>query len=191
MRVIRRWFETALWNSRFVVVLAVAASVLASLTMFYIATVDVVLLVKHVLPYADAALGEEARKALRAATVTHMVEVVDGYLLALVLLIFGLGMYELFVSEIDPARVSQNSVRILVIEDLDDLKNRLAKVILMILIVRLFEHAVSMQVSVVLDLLYFGGAIALVGLALYLSHKAEAPGSHAAVDRKPPQDAAH
>lgn len=191
MRVVQRWFETTLWSSRFVVVLAVAASVLASLTMFYIATVDVVLLVKHVLPYADAALGEEARKALRAATVTHMVEVVDGYLLALVLLIFGLGMYELFVSEIDPARVSENSVRILVIEDLDDLKNRLAKVILMILIVRLFEHAVSMQVAVVLDLLYFGGAIALVGLALYLSHKAEAPGSHTAVERKPPQDAAH
>lgn len=173
MSLFKRWFETVLWNSRFVVVLAVVASVVAGFTMFYVATVDVVFLVKHVLSYADPGLGEGARKALRADTVTHIVEVVDGYLLALVMLIFALGVYELFVSEIDEARVTKASSRILVIEDLDDLKSRLAKVILMILIVQLFEHAVKMDVKSMLDLLYFSGAIALVGLALYLTHKSD------------------
>jgi uncharacterized membrane protein YqhA len=170
---VERWFERLLWNSRYVVVVAVVASVVGAFALFYLATVDVAYLVMHLAPYAGGGLSEEARAALRSSTVTHIVEVVDGYLLALVMLIFGLGMYELFVSDIDEARASKTSSRILVIESLDDLKNRLAKVILMILIVRLFEHASKMDLGTVLDLLYFGGAIALVGLALYLSHKSE------------------
>ena len=173
MEFIKRWFERLLWNSRFVVVVAVMASIVAGFALFYLATVDVYYLVKHLAPYASGGLSEEARAVLRASTVTHIVEVVDGYLLALVMLIFGLGMYELFVSDIGEARASKTSSRILVIESLDDLKSRLAKVILMILIVRLFEHAVKMDVKSILDLLYFSGAIALVGLALYLTHKSD------------------
>jgi uncharacterized membrane protein YqhA len=170
---IERAFEWLLWNSRFVVVLPVVASVVSAFALFYLATVDVVYLVKHLAPYASGDLGSGARAALRASTVTHIVEVVDGYLLALVMLIFGLGMYELFVSDIDQARLNKTSSRILVIESLDDLKNRLAKVIIMILIVRLFEHAVTLDVKTTLDLLYLGATIALVGLALFLSHRAE------------------
>ncbi|NWG87245.1 MAG: YqhA family protein, partial [Hydrogenophilaceae bacterium] len=59
---------------------------------------------------------------------------------------------------------------------LDDLKARLAKVILMILIVTLFEEALKMKLETTLDLLYLGGGIALIGLALYLTHKSEAHG---------------
>ncbi len=173
MKGVARAFEWLLWNSRFVVVVPVVASVVSGLALFYLATVDVVYLVKHLAPYASSGLADGARAALRASTVTHIVEVVDGYLMALVMLIFGLGMYELFVSEIDLAQANKASSRILVIESLDDLKGRLAKVIIMILIVRLFEHAVTLEVKTTLDLLYFGGAIALIGLALYLSHRAE------------------
>ena len=171
--VVERGFERLLWNSRFVVVVAVVGSVAAGFALFYLATIDVVYLVIHLAPYAGD-MTEVARAELRSNTVTHVVEVVDGYLLALVMLIFGMGMYELFVSDVDEARASKTSSRILVIESLDDLKNRLAKVILMIMIVRLFEHAAKMDLRSTLDMLYFGGAIALVGLALYLSHKAEA-----------------
>jgi uncharacterized membrane protein YqhA len=169
---VERWFERLLWNSRFVVVIAVIGSVASGFALFYLATVDVFYLVMHLAPYAGE-MTEAARAELRSSTVTHVVEVVDGYLLALVMLIFGMGMYELFVSDVDEARASKTSSRILVIESLDDLKNRLAKVILMIMIVRLFEHAAKMGVSTTLDMLYFGGAIALVGVALYFSHKSE------------------
>jgi len=172
-RAIERWFERWLWNSRFVVVVAVIGSVASGFALFYLATIDVFYLVMHLAPYAGDSLTEAARAELRSNTVTHVVEVVDGYLLALVMLIFGMGMYELFVSDVDAARESKTSSRILVIESLDDLKNRLAKVILMIMIVRLFEHAAKMEVSTTLDMLYFGGAIALVGIALYFSHKSE------------------
>ncbi len=43
----------------------------------------------------------------------------------------------------------------------------------MILIVTLFEDAMNMSISTPLDLLYLGGAIALIGAALFLTHKAE------------------
>src|SRR5271156_1601058 len=120
MNLLGRIFKSALWNSRIIVVVAVIASVAAAFTMFYIATVDVYYLIGHALNYASFDLTAEARKALHDDTITHVVEVVDGYLLALVMLIFSLGMYELFVSDIDEARKSKASSKILVIEDLDD-----------------------------------------------------------------------
>lgn len=40
----------------------------------------------------------------------------------------------------------------------------------MILIVKFFEHALTMAFETPLDLLAFAGGIALIGLALYLLH---------------------
>ena len=183
MRFFERLFEKALWNGRFVVVVAVVASMAAATAIFYMATVDVVYLVIHMLNYADPSMAIEVRKAIHDETITHVVEVVDGYLLATFMLIFALGMYELFVSDIDEAHGSKASSKILVIESLDDLKSRLAKVILMILIVTLFEEALKMNPTTTLDLLYLAGAIALVGVALFFSHKAESHSKDA--DEKP------
>ncbi|SRR5665647_566467 len=173
MKFIEQLLESFLWNSRFVVLVAVFASLAAGFALFYIATVDVFLVVQHVSHYADASLSNEARRLLHDESITHIVEVVDGYLLATIMLIFSLGLYELFISDIDPARGSKTSSKVLVISNLDDLKNRLAKVIIMIMIVTLFEHALKMTMGTTADLLNFGGSIALIGLALFLMHKGE------------------
>jgi len=169
-------FEGALWRSRYMVVLAVVASMAAAVAVMYMATVDVVYLVSHVAHYADPAQTAESRKLIHDETITHVVEVVDGYLLATFMLIFSLGLYELFVSDIDEAHGSRASSKILVINSLDDLKQRLAKVILMILIVTLFEKALQIQMNSPLDLLYLGGGIALIGVALYFTHASESHG---------------
>lgn len=173
MGLIEKLFEGLIWRSRYVVLFAVIASLAASLAIFYMATVDVVYLVGHVFHYADAGLDNEARKAIHDTTVTHVVEVVDGYLLGTVMLIFALGMYELFISDIDEAKGSKASSKILVVENLDDLKQRLAKVIIMILIVTIFEMALKLSVGTTLDLLFLSGAVALIGLALYLTHASD------------------
>src|SRR3990172_1922456 len=173
MNFLEKLFEGVLWNSRFVIIAAVIGSLLAGFAIFYMATVDVLNLFQHAMHYADSGMTEEARKALHDRTVSHIVEVVDGYLLAIVMLIFSLGLYELFISDIDQAHGSKSSSKILVINNLDDLKSRLAKVILMILIVTLFEEALNMKMSTPVDLLYLGGSIALIALALYLTHAAE------------------
>ncbi len=176
MKSLETLFENFLWSSRLVVLTAVLSSLLASLAMFYMATVDAFYMVSHLSHYADSAMDATARTALHAETVTHIVEIVDGYLLATVLLIFALGLYELFISEIDAAEGAETSSSVLLIKSLDDLKARLAKVILMILIVKFFEHTVSMHFETPLDLLYMAGGIALIGLALYLSHAGDGKG---------------
>jgi uncharacterized membrane protein YqhA len=173
MKYIEGFFEGTLWNSRFVILAAVVGSLVAGFVIFYMATVDVYFLFQHAIHYADASMTEEARKLLHDRTVSHIVEVVDGYLLATVMLIFSLGLYELFISDIDQAHGSKASSKILVINNLDDLKGRLAKVILMIMIVTLFEAALNMKLQTPLDLIYLGGSIALIALALYFSHAAE------------------
>jgi uncharacterized membrane protein YqhA len=59
------------------------------------------------------------------------------------------------------------------IHSLDDLKARLAKLVLMILIVRYFEYALGMTFDNVLDLLYFAIGIAFLGLAPWVVHLAD------------------
>jgi len=60
---------------------------------------------------------------------------------------------------------------VLVINSLDDLKSKLAKVILMILVVTFFEISLSMSFDGPLDLVYFSVGILLVSLALYFGSK--------------------
>lgn len=180
MKKLEEIFENALWSTRFVVLFAVIASLSTALVMFFTATVDAWFLVSHLFDYASPDLVGEARVSFRSKTVTHVVEIIDGYLLATVLLIFALGLYELFISRIEPAEKSETASSVLIIHSLDDLKSRLAKVILMILIVRYFEHAVSMKFESPMDLLLLAGGIALIGLALYLTHD---PSSHAADEK--------
>ena len=167
-----KMFETMLWNSRFVVIIAVLASLLAAFAMFYMATVDTYFMLTHLGDYVSSELVGEARGNFRAATITHVVEIIDGYLLATVLLIFSLGLYELFISKIDQAEASETQ-NVLAVSSLDDLKTRLGRVILMILIVNFFEHAISMEFHAPLDLLILAGGIALIGVTLYLSHAEE------------------
>jgi uncharacterized membrane protein YqhA len=177
MKLLEKIFEDVLWNSRFVILTAVVGSLMAGIAIFYMASVDVINLFLHSLHYGDASLTEEARKALHDGIVSHIVEVVDGYLLATVMFIFSLGLYELFISDIDAAHGNKASSKILVINNLDDLKSKLAKVILMIMIVTLFEEAITMHVESPIDLVYFGAAIALISLALYLTHAADGHGN--------------
>ncbi len=169
--ILEKYFEFLLWNSRFIVLFAVVASALASLVMFFMATVDAFYIFTHFFNYASPSLDAQARIAFRGETITHVVEIVDGYLLGTVLLIFALGLYELFISRIDIAERSETASNVLIINSLDDLKTRLAKVILMILIVRFFESAIGLKFDSPMHLLYLAGGIALIGLALYLTHE--------------------
>jgi len=184
-----RWiewlFEGFLWNTRLVVLVAVLASLVVSLAVFFVTTVDVWYLVLELEHYAG--LDQAGRSDVHDQTIKHVVQVIDGYLLATVLLIFSLGIYELFVSRIDAAD-SASASRILSVRNLDDLKNRLAKVILMILVVKFFEHAISMTFASPQDMLSFAGGIALIGLALYLTHAAERHGAKDAAPRSPSRE---
>lgn len=168
-----KWFEKAVWSTRLVVLLAVVASLLTAIALFYMSTIDAWALISHLLHYGSPSLSMEERLELRAETITHVVEMVDGYLLATVMLIFGMGLYELFINKIEAAADANVASSVLVINSLDDLKARLAKVVLMILIVRYFEFALGMSFTTVLELLYFAMGIAFLATALWVSHLAD------------------
>lgn len=170
MKKIEAIFEGLLWNSRLLVFIAVIGGMLSALAVFYMTAIDVTVMISHVLHYGSADLAAADRQSLRAETVKHVVEIVDGFLLSTILLIFSMGLYELFISKIDLASDSEHASSVLVVENLDDLKSRLAKVIMMILIVRFFEFAIEMKFTGSMDLLQFAAGIAFLGLALYLSH---------------------
>ncbi len=169
MGTIERYFEKLLWSSRHMVLAAVIASLLLSLLLFVITAVDVVGLLSHSSDYFVASI--EDRKVLKIEMVAHTVGAIDGFLLATILLIFSLGLYELFISDIDEAKKSGQSAKVLVINSLDDLKSKLAKVILMILVVTFFEVSLSMSFTSALDLVYFSLGILMVSLALYFGSK--------------------
>ena len=70
------------------------------------------------------------------------------------------------------ARDNPAAGKLLKIESLDDLKDRLGKVILMILIVAFFKNVLYVKFDDPLNILYMGGGIFLVSLSLYFGHKA-------------------
>jgi len=153
------------------VISAVVSSLMLSVLLFSITAVDVVELLYHALDYFGADFEE--KRLLKTELVAHTVGAIDGFLLATILLIFALGLYELFISDIEEAKTSSSATKVLVIQSLDDLKSKLAKVILIILVVTFFEVSLSMKFETTLDLVMFAGGILLVSLALYFGSKSD------------------
>src|SRR5690349_7681258 len=138
--------EHALWGSRLAVLVAVVASLLASFGMFFVVATDVMHVLRDFATYPLSA-GHAATEGARSLIIGHVVEIIDGSLLATVLLIFTFGLYDLFISKIHVASRSELGPRLLFIPDLDELKSRLGKVVLLILIVKVFQHAIALQLD--------------------------------------------
>jgi len=168
----KNFFENVLWNSRYIVLLAVWSSIVGMLLLFILSAMDMVHLAWEFIEMAF--LGVE-KVHFHVTVVSHVITAVDDFLLATVLLIFALGLYELFISKIHVAHEEENANNILMISSLDDLKDRLGKVILMILIVAFFKNVLHVTFDDPLNILYMGAGILMVSLASYFSHKA---GSH-------------
>lgn len=170
-----RLVERVLWGSRLMTMAAVTASVVAAGSMTFVASVDAIHLVALLGDYPSAA-GKE-RSALRGELVGTTVEMIDGYLLASVLIIFALGIYEIFCGRLETT-TEEAADSVLIIRSLDDLKDRLAKLILLVLIVTYFQYALRRDYVALLDLLYLAAGIFLIGGALYLTHPKKDDGHH-------------
>ena len=168
MRRLENIFESFLFNSRFITLLAVLGALFASVIMFVKGTMKIVGVAAI---FWSQTTGETAESHGADSLVALFVSSVDVYLFATVLLIFSMGLYELFISKIDPAdRHPESRPHWLKVSSLDDLKAALGKVILMILVVWFFEQSLIIEYRTALDLLYLGIAILLVSAALYLTH---------------------
>jgi uncharacterized membrane protein YqhA len=167
MQFIEKIFESFLWNSRLFVLLAVIFSMIGSIALFIIASVDIFSVAKDVV---SVYINHEHPANFHQDVVGGIIGAVDLYLIAIVMLIFGFGLYELFISEIDQAK-SSNASKILEIHSLDQLKDKLAKVIVMALVVGFFQKMIHTKFTGALEMMYFSISILVLSLGLYFLHK--------------------
>ena len=164
-------FESGLWNSRLFTLFAVVFSMIGAIILFIVASLDVWNVVVMVW---DVVASHAHPEHLHEDVVSTIIGAIDLYLIAIVLLIFSLGVYELFVSKIDAAEnESGKGSTVLQIHSLDQLKDKIAKVIVMVLVVNFFQRVLHTQFNSALEMLYFSGSILLLALALYFLHKGD------------------
>ena len=159
-------FESILWNSRYVVILAVILSVLASITLFIIGSWDIVHAIVFQNPITNDSINQNNNLLFK------IISSIDMFLIGIVLLIFGFGVYELFISEIDIAK-DKFSDSTLKIRTLDQLKNKIIKVVIIVLIVKFFEKILKLTPSFnsPQDLLLLSISILAICLGFFLINK--------------------
>ncbi|KAH1211170.1 hypothetical protein GmHk_15G045313 [Glycine max] len=119
--------------------------------------------------------------------VLRLVEAIDVYLAGTVMLIFGMGLYGLFISNVPPDvpptvdRALKGSSlfgmfamkerpKWMKICSLDELKTKVGHVIVMILLVKMFERSKMVTIVTGLDLLCYSICIFLSSASLYILH---------------------
>ena len=102
--------EKVLWSTRYVVLVAVISSVLAAIALFGVGSYEIFTAIKGEIPQLAV-----NHKQAHANLLVGVIAGVDLYLIGVVLMIFGFGIYELFISKIDIAR-SNLDITILEIE---------------------------------------------------------------------------
>src|SRR6056300_83668 len=155
--------EKILWNFRYITVLAVLLSIISAFSLIVLGSWDIIQAVIFYNPLFDDSISNNNELLFK------IISAIDLFLIGIVLLIFGFGIYELFVSEIDfaNAKFTESTLKI---RDLDQLKNKIIKVIIIVLIVKFFEKVLkySENFTTPMDLLYFGLSILSICLGYYL-----------------------
>ena len=162
-------FENTLWGSRFMVILAVIFGLIGAVVLFAVASIDIFVTAKYVFTtYFTGAHPENFHQDV----VGGIIGAVDLYLIGVVMLLFSFGLYELFISEIDAAKDESGAEnKILAIHSLDQLKDKISKVIVMVLVVGFFQKVGHTQYDGALDMLYFALSITAVAVGLFFLGK--------------------
>ena len=160
-------FEGAIWRSRYIVLLAVIFGLLGAVVLFVVASMDI----WGVAVYTFTTIITNAHpENFHEDIVAGIIGAVDLYLIAVVMFIFSFGIYELFISDIDEA-TGKNGSQILAIHSLDQLKDKIAKVIVMVLVVNFFQRVLHTNFATPLEMLYFALSIAALAVGLYFLGK--------------------
>jgi uncharacterized membrane protein YqhA len=162
---IERRFERWLWKFRLIAILPVLMSLVSTAAAFIGGTSEILHALQRLLDHAP-----DNNKAL-AELLGELVGGVDLYLIGIALLIFGYGVYELLISDIEAARQTRgegNGNGLLDIRSLDALKEKLVKVIVVALIVAGFKAMLVFPITTPSNLLVFSASVLLLALSAYL-----------------------
>jgi len=164
-----RIFEQTLWTSRFIIILAVVFGLIGAIVLFVVASIDIYETTKYVI---NTYLSHDHPEHFHDEVVGGLIGAVDLYLIGVVMLLFSFGVYELFISEIDPAKDKDGEEnQLLAIHSLDQLKDKISKVIVMVLVVGFFQKVGHTEYHGALDLLYLAVSITAVSVGLYFLGK--------------------
>jgi uncharacterized membrane protein YqhA len=147
-------FRRAVSASRYVVLIAVLGTFVASLALLLFEVSVVVVSV------VDALRTYSVSPKVAKSLAVGLIEAVDVFLIAIAVYIISLSLYSLFVDDTLPLP------QWLEIHNLDDLKNNLVSVVIAVLAVLFLREAIAWTGGY--DLLAFGAAIALVIAVLTL-----------------------
>lgn len=166
---LERIFENGLWSTRLVILLAVVFGLVGALVLFTVASVDVYNTAVYVInTYATHAHPDHFHETI----VGGIIGAVDLYLIGVVMIIFSFGLYELFISDIDPAKDEDGKEnQLLAVHSLDQLKDKISKVIVMVLVVGFFQKVGHTAFNGALELLYLALSITAVAVGLYFLSK--------------------
>ncbi|KAK1403035.1 Tetratricopeptide repeat-like superfamily protein [Heracleum sosnowskyi] len=167
--------EKVIYGCRFLAILAVLGSLVGSFLCFIKGCA-----------YVVASFGEYMVN--RSKVIVLLLEAIDVYLLGTVMLVFGMGLYELFISNLDMEKYKldrRNSPRSnllglftlkerprwLEIKSVNALKTKLGHVIVMLLLIGLLEKSKKALIISSTDLLCFSASILLSSGCLFLLSK--------------------
>lgn len=167
---IEKIFESGLWHTRFIVILAVIFGLVGSIVLFIVASMDIFSVASYVFDTITTGAHPEH---FHEDIVAGIIGAVDLYLIAVVMLIFSFGLYELFISKIDAAEGidEEHESTILAIHSLDQLKDKIAKVIIMVLVVSFFQKVLHTTFASPLEMFYFALSITALSVGLYFLSK--------------------
>ncbi|MBS0290648.1 MAG: YqhA family protein [Proteobacteria bacterium] len=154
--------------SRLFVFLPVLFGIISAIILFAVSTLDMCRMIYHII---QAIWTMTYPESLHLDIVSDIIGSVDLYLIAIVLLIFSFGLYELFISKTMLVKTNVKLPPILAINSLDELKDKLAKVIVMVLVVSFFQHVLYLKYQGPLEMMYFAFSISALSVGVYLLHK--------------------
>ena len=159
-------FEGALWRLRLIAILPVVMTAISSFATFILGT-------KETLYALNLMVHGGSDKYYVAKVLGGFVGGVDLYLVGIALLIFSYGTYELLISAIDPAREGEHVKfkGVLDVANLDDLKEKLVKVLVVALLVFAFKSMIALPITDGLELVYYSLALLLLSLCAFLMGK--------------------
>lgn len=176
--------EMVIFNCRFFTLMAVAGSLLGSVLCFLKGGV-------YVFDSFRAWYSCYLHQHATGKVILLLVEALDTYLMGTVMLIFGMGLYGLFISSLDVSAENsglqgsgtlfgsnffglfklQERPKWLKIQSLEELKAKLGHAIVMILLVGMFDKSKKIPIQSPMDLLCFSMSVLLASGCLYLLSK--------------------
>ncbi|XP_061366140.1 uncharacterized protein LOC133309400 [Gastrolobium bilobum] len=172
--------ERAIFDFRFLALLAVGGSLAGSLLCFLNGCIYIFDAYK--VYWTSCVKGVHTGQM-----VLRLVEAIDVYLAGTVMLIFGMGLYGLFISNappdvppaVDRALIGSSLFGMFALKErpkwmkissLDELKTKVGHVIVMILLVKMFERSKMVTIATGVDLLSYSVCIFLSSASLYILH---------------------